>query len=72
MSEPPPLVPYKAEIERALALDTLSAILPINRRDKLAELLSDDEVATLRHLASEGMGANTLRAMASDLAYPGP
>jgi integrase len=69
MTEPPPLAPFKAEIDRALALDTLSAILPIDRRDRLSELLTDDEVATLRHLAAEGMGANTLRAMASDLAY---
>ena len=35
----------------------------------MAELLSDGEVETLRHLAREGVGANTLRAMASDLAY---
>lgn len=69
MAEDPSSLPFKAEIDRALALDTLSAILPINRRDKLAEILTDDEVATLRHLAAEGMGANTLRAMASDLAY---
>lgn len=63
-----PPVPLN-ETDRALALDALSAILPIDRRDKLAELLTNDEVATLRHLAREGMGANTLRAMASDLAY---
>jgi integrase len=69
MTEPPPLIPFKGEIDRALALDMLSAILPIDRRDKLAGLLSDDEVATLRHLAVEGIGQNTLRAMASDLAY---
>src|SRR6478736_9168743 len=54
---------------RALQLDTLSAILPMERRDRLAELLTDDDVATLKHLAQEGMGENTLRALASDLAY---
>jgi len=26
-------------------------------------------VATLKHLASEGMGDNTMRALASDIAY---
>jgi len=54
---------------RALQLDTLSAILPMERRDRLAELLTDDDAATLKHLAQEGMGENTLRALASDLAY---
>ena len=57
------------ETRRALQLDTLSAILPMERRDRLAELLTDDDVATLKHLAHEGMGENSLRALASDLAY---
>jgi hypothetical protein len=35
----------------------------------LAEHLTDEDVATLKHLAQEGMGENTLRALASDLAY---
>jgi hypothetical protein len=39
------------------------------RRDQLATRLTDDDVATLKHLAREGMGANTLRALASDLGY---
>jgi integrase len=54
---------------RALQLDTLSAILPMERRDRLAELLTDDDVETLKHLAREGIGENSLRALASDLAY---
>ncbi|MGX7744012.1 site-specific integrase [Rhodopseudomonas parapalustris] len=58
-----------AESRRALQLDTLSAILPMDRRDRLAQLLTDDDVATLKHLAREGMGENSLRALASDLAY---
>jgi hypothetical protein len=58
-----------AESQRALALDTLSAILPMDRRDRLAQLLTDDDVATLKHLAEEGMGENSLRALTSDLAY---
>ena len=41
----------------------------MGRRDRLAELLTDGDVATLRHLAQEGMGENTLRALASDFAY---
>ena len=57
------------ETRRALQLDALSAILPMERRDQLAELLTDDDVETLKHLAREGMGENTLRALASDLAY---
>lgn len=56
-------------LKRAEELDALDAILPFDRRDQLAILLTDDDVATLKHLAKEGMGANTLRALASDLAY---
>lgn len=56
-------------LRRAEELDALDAILPFDRRDRLAELLTDEDIATLKHLASEGMGANTLRALASDLAY---
>jgi integrase len=54
---------------RAEGLDALDAILPFNRREKLAELLTDDDVATLKHLAKQGLGDNTMRALASDLAY---
>ncbi|MEF0865125.1 integrase, partial [Rhizobium sp. BR 318] len=59
----------EARVARAEALDALDAILPFDRRDQLAELLTDEDVATLKHLAKEGMGANTLRALASDLGY---
>ncbi|TIV81766.1 MAG: integrase, partial [Mesorhizobium sp.] len=55
--------------ERALQLDALAAVLPMDRRDFLAEILTDDDVATLRHLAKEGIGENSLRALASDLGY---
>ncbi len=62
--------PLAADVaRRAEALDTLAAILPVDRRDTLAELLTDADVETLRHLVNEGMGDNTLRALASDLAY---
>ncbi|NLH82935.1 MAG: integrase, partial [Phyllobacteriaceae bacterium] len=57
------------ETRRALALDALAAILPADRRNRLAIVLSDDDVATLRHLVKRGVGDNTLRALASDIAY---
>ncbi len=56
-------------LKRAQELDALDSILPFDRRDQLAELLTDEDVGTLKHLASEGMGDNTMRALASDLAY---
>lgn len=55
--------------KRARELDTIAAVLPIGRRDELAELLTDQDVETLRHLVNAGMGENTLRALTSDLAY---
>ncbi|NTA59907.1 site-specific integrase [Agrobacterium tumefaciens] len=59
-----------SDIERrAVELDTIASVLPIDRRDELAELLTDQDVETLRHLVNAGMGANTLRALTSDLAY---
>lgn len=54
---------------RAEELDTIAAVLPLERRDELAELLTDHDVETLRHLVNQGMVANTLRALTSDLAY---
>ena len=47
----------------------LACILPVERCDWLAEVLSDEDVATLRHVVERGMGENTLRALASDLGY---
>ncbi|RWN51516.1 tyrosine-type recombinase/integrase [Mesorhizobium sp.] len=64
---PKPLPDQK--LRRAEALDALDSVLPFDRRDFLAELLTDDDVATLRHLAKEGIGENSLRALASDLGY---
>lgn len=54
---------------RAEALDALDSVLPFDRREQLAGLLTDDDVATLRHLAREGIGDNSLRALTSDLGY---
>jgi integrase len=54
---------------RASELDALSAILSFDGRDTLAGILTDADVATLKHLAETGMGENTLRALVSDLGY---
>ncbi len=54
---------------RAEELDTIASVLPLERRDELAELLTDEDVETLRHLVNQGMGDNTLRALTSDLTY---
>ena len=69
MNAPSPARSRNPVTRRALDLDALAAILPMDRRDRLAEILTDDDVATLKHLAREGMGENSLRALASDLAY---
>ncbi len=67
-AKPPFLLDDQAH-RRALELDALGAILPIDRRDQLALLLTHDDIATLKHLAEKSMGANTLRALTSDLGY---
>lgn len=61
--------PSRSIDKRIETLDTIAAVLPVDRRDELAELLTDQDVETLRHLVNEGMGENTLRALTSDLAY---
>lgn len=59
-----------SDIERrSVELDTIASVLPLERRDELAELLTDHDVETLKHLVNQGMGDNTLRALTSDLAY---
>ncbi|NEH49606.1 tyrosine-type recombinase/integrase [Rhizobium leguminosarum] len=66
---PKPKTSLTAVERRAEELDTIAAVLPIERRDELAELLTDHDVETLRHLVNQGMGDNTLRALTSDLTY---
>jgi len=61
--------PVSAIERRAETLDTIAAVLPMDRRDMLAGILTDEDVETLRHLVNEAMGENTLRALTSDLAY---
>jgi hypothetical protein len=55
--------------ERPAAIDTLAGVLPMAARDRLADSLDAAEIDTLAHLAKAGTGANSLRALASDLAY---
>ncbi|TRL39548.1 site-specific integrase [Rhizobium straminoryzae] len=70
MRKPPVSLSTNELVSRRLEeLDTIAAVLPMERRDELAELLTDQDVETLRHLVNEGMGGNTLRALTSDLAY---
>lgn len=69
MHAPLPKLPSDETLARAEALDALDAVLPFGRREFLAEILTDHDVETLRHLAREGMGDNSLRALASDLGY---
>ncbi|AHK46654.1 putative integrase-like protein (plasmid) [Ensifer adhaerens OV14] len=71
VSEPPlTSSTIKSAVDRrAEELDTIASVLPLERRDELAELLTDQDIETLRHLVNQGMGDNTLRALTSDLAY---
>ncbi len=70
MGKPPVSLSTNELVSRRVQeLDTIAAVLPMERRDELAELLTDQDIETLRHLVNEGMGANTLRAVTSDLAY---
>lgn len=69
MATPKKSATLSAVERRAEELDTIAAVLPMERRDELAELLTDEDVETLRHLVNQGMGDNTLRALTSDLAY---
>lgn len=64
-----PKISLTAVERRAEELDTIAAVLPMERRDELAELLTDRDIDTLRHLVNQGMGDNTLRALTSDLSY---
>ncbi len=69
MAAPKKSATLSAVERRAEELDTIAAVLPMDRRDELAELLTDRDIETLRHLVTQGMGANTLRALTSDLTY---
>ncbi|GAB5377879.1 MAG: site-specific integrase [Acuticoccus sp.] len=49
--------------------DALTQILPVYTAERLADHLTPADVATLRDLVRASVTANTLRAVASDLAY---
>ncbi len=51
------------------SLKGLEGLIPYSQHDRLSGLLSDTDLATLRHLVTTGIGVNTLRALTSDLAY---
>jgi hypothetical protein len=59
----------KRSTETPAAIDMLAGVLPVAARDRLADSLDAAEIDTLAHLAKAGTGANSLRALASDLAY---
>ena len=65
---PAPLA-FDATLDRSQALDALAAVFPLDRREQMDALISDQDIATLRHLIKQGFGENTLRALASDLSY---
>lgn len=48
--------PSASPIKRSTELDARDAVLPVDRRDLLAGLLIDDDVETLKHPASRGLG----------------
>jgi hypothetical protein len=62
---PPPSL-AEGDLTRANSLNGLAGVLPLERRDQLATLLTDKDIATLRHRTEQRMGENTLRARASD------
>ncbi|MFC5485628.1 hypothetical protein [Microvirga aerilata] len=64
-----PLASSASLIRRAKRLDVLAAGLPMAAADRYAKVLTHSDIATLKHLADIGMGANMLRALASDLTY---
>jgi integrase len=59
----------KCKSENPADIDMLAGLLPMAARDRLADALDAAEIDTLAHLAKAGTGANSLRALAGDLAY---
>jgi hypothetical protein len=64
-----PLTSSASQIRRAKQLDALAAVLPVASADRYADVLTNADVATLKPHIDNGMGANTHRALASDLTY---
>ncbi len=69
MADPTPtLLPIRSSPGSATSTRSPASCL-FDARERLAVLLTDEDAATLKHLARAGMGRNTLRALASDLGY---
>jgi integrase len=58
-----------AAADRTAPAAALAGLLPWPQRNAVGALLPEQDAATLRHLSQAGTGANTLRAVLSDLAY---
>jgi hypothetical protein len=58
-----------SQIRSAKQLDALAAVPPMASADRYTEVLTNADVATLKPLIDNGMGANTHGALASDLTY---
>jgi hypothetical protein len=52
--------PADGDSTRANQREALAGALPLEHRDQLAALLTDQDVATPRHRVERGMGENTL------------
>lgn len=59
----------EAVLRRAETLDALDSIFPFERRDRLAQLLTDKDAETLKRLIEGGAPENSIRALAADLGY---
>ena len=57
------------EVHPADRLGELITVVSMGHEDVVASVLSDADVATLRHLARRGTPENSLRALVSDLTY---
>lgn len=57
------------EASREATANALVEILPLREAERLSAVLTLDDVATLRALVRAATPQNTLRAVASDLAY---
>src|SRR5262245_21627172 len=57
------------ESQRRDRFGPLGALVNFERQELLDTLLTDDDLATLRHLLRKGTPFNTLRALTSDLTY---
>lgn len=57
-----------SKIRRTKRLRALAAALSMASADRHTDVLTDADVASLKHVTDTGLGASMLRALASDLA----